>query len=275
MMENKFSVIMSVYAGDKAEYLNIALESVMQNTLLPAEVLLVVDGPVGVEIKSVIKKYRSQYSDFFRVVWLENNQGLGNARRVAVDEASYEYIAVMDADDICVSERFALQMKYLDKHPDISVLGGNIAEFVDNVDNIVGKRIVPTDNGDIYKWLKGRCPFNHMSVLFKKTDIEAAGGYLDWHYDEDYYLWIRMAEKGFKFANLSDVLVKVRVGEEMYQRRGGWKYFVSEYKLQKYMIVKNIISFPRFIWNVVLRFLLQVVFPNRMRGIVFRYFARN
>ena len=274
-MKSKFSVIMSVYAGDKAEYLNIALESVMQNTLLPAEVLLVVDGPVGVEIKSVIKKYKSQYSDFFRVIWLEHNQGLGNARRVAVDEARYEYIAVMDADDICVSERFALQMKYLDKHPDISVLGGNIAEFVDNVDDIVGKRIVPTDNGDIYKWLKGRCPFNHMSVLFKKTDIVAAGGYLDWHYDEDYYLWIRMAEKGFKFANLSDVLVKVRVGEEMYQRRGGWKYFVSEYKLQKYMIAKNIISLPRFIWNVVLRFLLQVVFPNRMRGIVFQYFARS
>lgn len=274
-MNNNFSVIMSVYAGDKAEYLDTALKSIQQNTLPPAEIVLVVDGPVGDSIKAVIKKYESQGPDSFRAIWLEKNQGHGNARRVAMENARYELVAVMDSDDICVPERFALQMDYMEKHPQISVLGGNIAEFIDIVDNIVGKRVVPTDNESIYIWLKGRCPFNHMSVLLKKTDILEAGGYLDWHYDEDYYLWIRLAEKGFKFANLSEVLVKVRVGEEMYQRRGGWCYFVSEYKLQKYMLIKKIIGLPRFTWNVLIRFFLQVVFPNKLRGFIFQKFARS
>lgn len=274
-MNNNFSVIMSVYAGDKAEYLDAAVKSIHQNTLPPAEIVLVVDGPVGEEIKTAIKKYESQDPDSFRVVWLEKNQGLGNARRVAMDHAGCEYIAVMDADDLCAPERFALQMKYMEKHPETSVLGGNIAEFIGDVDHIVGKRVVPADNESIYTWLKGRCPFNHVSVFFKKSDVLSAGGYLDWHYNEDYYLWIRMAEKGFTFANLPEVLVKVRVGKEMYQRRGGWKYFVSEYKLQKYMLAKKIIHPLRFAWNVLLRFLLQVLFPNKLRGFVFQHFARS
>ena len=111
--------------------------------------------------------------------------------------------------------------------------------------------------------------------MFKKTDILSVGGYIDWHYDEDYYLWIRMAEKGCKFANLPEILVNVRVGKEMYQRRGGWKYFISEYKLQKYMLTKKIINPLRFLWNVLLRFLLQVLFPNKLRGFIFQQFARQ
>ena len=274
-MEKNFSVIMSVYAGDKAKYLDRALHSILGNTLPPTEIILVVDGPVGPEIEAVIKNYASQGPDSFRAIWLEKNQGLGNARRVAMKNAKYEYIAVMDADDICVPERFAMQMEFMEKYPEISVVGGNIAEFVDSEDNVVAKRVVPTDNQAIYTWLKRRCPFNHMSVLFKKSDILSAGGYIDWHYDEDYYLWIRMAEKGYKFANLPEILVNVRVGKEMYQRRGGWKYFASEYRLQRYMLIKNIINLPRFCWNVILRFLLQVLFPNNLRGLIYKKIARE
>lgn len=273
--QGNFSVIMSVYAGDKAEYLQEAIDSIYANTLLPSEIVLVVDGPVGDEIRVIVEKYESKYPDSFRAIRLEKNQGHGNARRIAMDSANCEIIAIMDADDICVSRRFALQMNYIQNHPDISVLGGNIAEFMDNVNNIVGRRIVPNDNENIYMYLKYRCPFNQMSVMLKKSDVLSVGGYIDWYCDEDYYLWIRMAEKGYKFANLPDVLVNVRVGKEMYQRRGGWKYFISEYKLQKYMLEKKIINPLCFVWNVLLRFLLQVLFPNKLRGFVFQQFARN
>ena len=273
--QGDFSVIMSVYAGDKAEYLQEAIDSIYANTLLPSEIVLVVDGPVGDEIKTVVKKYESQGPDSFRAIWLEKNQGHGNARRVAMENVSCELVAVMDSDDLCVPDRFSLQVEYMQKYPEISIVGGNIAEFIDTVDNVIGRRIVPKDNDSIYAWLKKRCPFNHVSVMFKKTDILSVGGYIDWHYDEDYYLWIRMAEKGYKFANLSEILVNVRVGKEMYQRRGGWKYFISEYKLQKYMLAKRIINPLRFSWNVVLRFFLQVFLPNKLRGFVFQQFARQ
>lgn len=273
--QGNFSVIMSVYAGDKAEYLQEAIDSIYANTLLPGEIVLVVDGPVGDEIKAVVKKYESQGPDSFRAIWLEKNQGHGNARRVAMENVSCELVAVMDSDDLCVPNRFSRQVEYMQKYPEISIVGGNIAEFIDTVDNVIGRRIVPKDNDSIYAWLKKRCPFNHVSVMFKKTDILSVGGYIDWHYDEDYYLWIRMAEKGYKFANLSEILVNVRVGKEMYQRRGGWKYFISEYKLQKYMLAKKIINPLRFSWNVLLRFLLQVLFPNKLRGFIFQQFARQ
>ena len=273
--QGNFSVIMSVYAGDKAEYLQEAIDSIYANTLLPSEIVLVVDGPVGDEIKTILEKYESQCADSFRVIWLEKNKGLGNARRVAMDNANCEIIAVMDSDDICMPERFAMQVEYINKHPEVGVIGGNIAEFIDDINNVVGCRIVPRENNEIYKYLKRRCPFNHMSVMFKKKYVGLAGGYIDWHYNEDYYLWIRMAEKGCKFANLSEILVKVRVGKEMYHRRGGWKYFISEYKLQKYMLAKKIINPLRFSSNVLLRFVLQVLFPNRLRGVVFQQFARQ
>ena len=275
MLGQKFSVIMSVYAGDKAEYLQASIDSIYANTLQPNEIVLVVDGPVGDDISRVIKKYENQWPENLKVILLEDNKGHGNARRVAMDNASYEIIAVMDSDDICVPERFAKQIDYIKNHPEVSVVGGNIAEFIDTVSNVVGCRVVPGENSEIYKYLKRRCPFNHVSVMFRKAAVESAGGYIDWHYNEDYYLWIRMAEKGYKFANLPEILVNVRVGKDMYQRRGGWKYFISEYKLQKYMLAKGVISCPIFAWNVILRFLLQVVFPNNLRGFIFQKLARK
>jgi hypothetical protein len=111
--------------------------------------------------------------------------------------------------------------------------------------------------------------------MLKKSKINEAGGYLDWYCNEDYYLWIRMAQKGFKFANTNEVLVNVRVGKEMYQRRGGWKYFLSEAKLQNYMLKNRLISFFEYCFNVSIRFVVQVLLTNRLRGWLFQKFARE
>ena len=103
----------------------------------------------------------------------------------------------------------------------------------------------------------------------------AVGGYLDWYCDEDYYLWIRLALAKYKFANLPDVLVNVRVGKEMYQRRGGWRYFKSEARLQRYMLNNKLISLPRYIYNVAGRFAVQVAMPNKVRGYIFQKLFRK
>ena len=114
-----------------------------------------------------------------------------------------------------------------------------------------------------------------MTVMFRKSEVLRVGSYQDWFWNEDYYLWIRMMLASCKFANLPDVLVNVRVGEDMYRRRGGWKYFKSEAKLQFYMWKKNVIGFVRLIYNVSIRFVVQVAMPNRLRGWLLRMFARN
>lgn len=274
-MENyKFSVSICVYNGDNAEHFDTAMKSIFNQTLLPDEVVLVVDGPVNDKIESVISKYENEF-DSLRVVRSERNVGHGNARRLGLENCSNELVALMDADDVCAKDRFELQINAFGKNPQISIVGGQITEFVDYEKNIVGKRTVPVEDGQIKEYMKKRCPMNQVTVMFKKADIQNVGGYQDWYCDEDYYLWIRMALADMKFYNLPDVLVNVRVGNEMYQRRGGIKYFMSEAGIQKLMLSKGLISVPRYLLNVGQRLVLQVLMPNKLRGFIFKMFARE
>ena len=114
-----------------------------------------------------------------------------------------------------------------------------------------------------------------MTVMFRKQDIIDVGNYQDWFWNEDYYLWIRLVQAEKKLANLPETLVKVRVGAELYQRRGGKRYFDSEKKIQKYMLDNHLIGYPRYFMNVLMRLVLQVLMPNWLRGCVFRTFARK
>lgn len=116
---------------------------------------------------------------------------------------------------------------------------------------------------------------NQVTVMFKKEDVISVGGYIDWYCEEDYYLWIRLALAGYKFGNVSENLVNVRVGKEMYGRRGGVKYFCSEAKLQSFMLKNKMIRFPRYVINVLERLILQVLMPNKLRGFVFQKIART
>lgn len=272
-LDVKFSVSMCVYKNDNPEHFKEALESVINQTRQPDEIVLVVDGPVPESINEVIINYES--NTFFKVISLPKNVGHGNARRKGLDNCTYELIALMDADDISVSDRFEKQLKCFEQNKNLSIVGGNIKEFINSVDNIIGIREVPQDDSEIRSYIKKRCPFNQMSVMFKRSEVEKAGGYLDWYCDEDYYLWLRMYLSGATFKNLKDCLVYVRVGEEMYQRRGGWIYFKSEEKLQKYMLNKGIINIFTYINNVAIRLILQVLMPNKLRGFIFKKFARK
>ena len=209
------------------------------------------------------------------MIRLEQNGGLGNALRIAVDNVRHELIARMDSDDVSVPTRFAQQLRFFEEHPEADIVGGNITEFIGPETNEVGTRKVPETNDAIREYMKKRCAFNHMSVMYKKSAVLSAGGYQDWFWNEDYYLWIRMWLQGAVFGNTGTVLVNVRVGEEMYRRRGGWKYFKSEAKLQGFMLKQGMIAFPRYLLSVGQRFVLQVLLPNRLRGYVFRKFARD
>ncbi len=268
----KFSVSICVYGGDNAQYFDLAMQSIFNQTLKPDEVVLVVDGPVGDNINDVIIKHQSET---LKVIRLEKNVGHGDARRIGLENCTYDLVALMDADDICIRDRFQKQVDSFTENSDISIVGGQISEFVDSIDNIVGQRIVPLEDKDIKEYMKKRCPMNQVTVMFRKKDVQSVGGYIDWYCEEDYYLWIRMALADLEFLNVPDVLVNVRVGNEMYQRRGGLRYFKSEAKLHKFMYDNKIIAFPRYFINVSERLILQVLMPNWLRGIVFKIFARE
>lgn len=271
-----FSVSMCVYGGDDPEFFDAAVESVVRQSVPPAEIVLTVDGPIPQTIQAVIDKYRSTLKEIsFRVIYLERNMGHGQARRTSFDHCTHQLIALMDADDLSLPERFQKQLDCFAANPGLDIVGGIIQEFVDVPEQVAGRRVVPLTDGEIKDYMKRRCPMNQMTVMFQKAAVAQAGGYLDWYCDEDYYLWIRMALAGKKFANLPDVLVYVRVGQEMYSRRGGWRYFRSEAKLQRLMLQKGIIGPGRYGLNVTQRLVLQVLMPNRLRGFLFRKLARE
>ena len=272
MNKQAFSVCMCVYGKDNPQWLETAVESILNQTVSPEEVVLVVDGSVPETLNSVIERYEAM--PIFRVHRLPVNQGHGNARRIGLELCSNELVALMDADDISLPDRFEKQLRKFCQE-DADIVGGMITEFVDSPENLVAKRLVPTDHDTVCEYIKKRCPMNQVTVMFRKSSVEAAGGYLDWYNNEDYYLWLRMMQAGMRFANVPDVLVNVRVGKDMYQRRGGMRYFRSEAKLQKYMLDRKIITAGTFAVNVGKRFIVQVLLPNRLRGWVFKKFARN
>lgn len=270
-----FSVAISVYKSDDPKFFDRALFSITEmQTIKPDEIVLVVDGPVCEELNRVIEKYERLYS-IFHIIRLEKNGGLGNALKIAVESSKCDLIARMDSDDVSLPTRFEQQLRYFEEHPEVDIVGGDITEFIGDESNIVGKRVVPKSNEEIREYMRRRCAFNHMSVMYKRNAVQGAGGYQDWFCNEDYYLWIRMWLNHAVFANTGSILVNVRVGKEMYQRRGGWKYFKSEAKLQSFMLKKGVIRVPRYLVNVSERLILQVLMPNKVRGWVFRTFARQ
>lgn len=273
-MSYSFSVCMSVYKNDKPNDFLVAVRSIYNQTIAPNDIVLVVDGPIGEELKDAIACLELE-TEVLNVVWLPENQGHAIARQTALMAAKNELIAVMDADDISVSTRFEKQLAIFEQYPDVTVVGGLINEFIGEPTDIVGTRIVPENDSEIKEYLKSRCPMNLVTVMMRKSHLQKVGGYIDWYCEEDYYLWIRLFLAGYKFYNIQENLVDVRVGEEMYQRRGGWRYFKSEAKLQHFMWKSGVIGIARFLYNVSIRFVIQVAMPNRVRGWVFRTFARK
>ena len=275
MEQLKFSVAMSVYQKDQAEYFDRALCSITEaQTRMPDEIVLIVDGPIPAELDAVIQQYQARFP-IFTVIRLAENGGLGNALRIAVEHASYDLIARMDSDDIALPTRFEEQLRCFADNEALDIVGGNISEFVGEETNVVAHRNVPQTHEEILSYMRKRCPMNHVSVMFRKSAVLKAGGYLDLFWNEDYYLWIRMMEHQCVFANTGTVLVNVRTGADMYKRRGGKPYFQSERFLQKYMLERGIIGKWTYLENVGKRWILQRLLPNRIRGWVFRTFARS
>ena len=269
-----FTVCMSVYKNDRTDDFIKAFNSICNQTVPPSEIVLVEDGPVSDDLEKNIVKLE-QTIPHLKVVRLKKNIGHAGARQTALKAATNELIAIMDSDDISIPNRFEQQLKAFDEHPNVSVIGGLIKEFVETPENVVGERLVPENDAEIKSYLKSRCPMNLVTVMYKKNDILSVGGFIDWYCEEDYYLWIRLAQDNFKFYNIQNNLVNVRVGKEMYSRRGGLKYFKSEARLQWYMFKHGIIGLLRCAFNIVGRFVVQVAMPNKTRGFVFQKLFRK
>ena len=271
----KFSVLMSVYRKENFEYFQTALDSVINQTLQPDEIVIVEDGKLTDELYKVIETYKNKYPQLFKIVQLETNQGLGKALQIGVKNCTYDLIARMDSDDIALSERFEKQINFMREHLDIDVLGSSISEFEWNPENIISYRKLPIDHKDIYKFGQFRCPVNHMTIMYKKQAVLDVGNYQPFKNIEDYWLWGRMLKKGYKFANLPECLVNVRAGNAMLKRRANLTYFFnSELPLHTKLYQIGFISFGQYLKNICLKFLLRLV-PFKIMKLIYMNFLRK
>lgn len=227
----KFSVLMSLYFKEKAEYLELCLNSLYEQTVIPDDIVIVFDGPVGKCLERVIIKWQEKLP--INIVRLAKNVGLGKALNIGIQHCKHNLIARMDTDDICEKYRFKIQLDRFYENNNLSLLGGYVTEFDGKT---TASKKVPLDFYTIKKVALYRNPFNHMSVMFKRDIIEAVGGYKDHHFMEDYNLWIRLIAKDYICENLDISLVKARVGRDMVKRRLGLRYVSSEFLLMRHKI---------------------------------------
>ena len=245
----KFSVLLSLYYRENAEYLKQSLDSIFKQTVKPNEVVLVIDGPITPELKTVVNEYDSIYKEL-KIIPLKNNTGLGNALNEGLKHCLYDIVARMDTDDIAKPNRFEKQLEIFEKYPQGEVISCWIDEFQDSPLNIISTRKLPEYSYQIYQYAKSRCPINHPSVMFKKNSILFAGGYQPFPLFEDYYLWVRLLLNGVKFYNIQESLLNFRVSPDMYKRRGGWKHAIDEVKFQNLICHLGFISRYQFLLNV-------------------------
>ena len=269
-----YSVLMSLYIKENPKNLKRAIDSMINQTFKPSEIVIVKDGQITSELQNVLDFYENKYPCLFKIVGYSENKGLGFALNYGLQNCSFELVARMDTDDISRENRCEQQLKILKDHPEIDIVGGDIAEFAENENNIIGERRVPIDDKEIKDFMKKRCPFNHMTVMFKKKSVLNAGNYQEWFWNEDYYLWIRMFENDCRFMNTGTVLVDVRTGNDMFSRRGGKKYYNSEVMLQNYMLQHHIITYSTYIKNRLKRLIVQRILPVLFRGWIYKKFAR-
>lgn len=217
----EYSVLMSVYAKDAPEHFKTSIESMLDQTVPPAQFVLVCDGPLTPELDEVIEGF----GDRLEVVRLPQNKGLGSALEEGLKHCTCALVARMDSDDISLPDRCEKQLAAFGQNPELAVVSGAIEEFSDDPDHPFAKRSVPLTHEEIVRYSKRRNAFNHVTAMFNKQAILKAGGYNgEFYLFEDYDLWTRVLMSGAETANLPDTLVKVRAVAEQTRRRGGLKF---------------------------------------------------
>jgi len=263
---------MSLYDNESESNLKKALESIFTQTLLPSEIVMVFDGPIRQQLLDIVVFYQSKLANF-RIVRLVQNSGLGIALSFGLNYCNYDYVARMDTDDICYSERFEKQMTALMKNSMLSVLGTSIQEFNINSGDLKRYRQMPLDYVKIKKTAKYRNPLNHPTVIFKKADVVAVGSYQDMPLFEDYFLWIRLLNEGFVISNLDEPLLHFRVGNDMIGRRHGLNYLKKEFFFLKSIRNLGFINSSQFIISIILKLPVRLA-PKKILELIYKIFLR-
>lgn len=271
---NQFTVLMSVYEKDDANYFIEAVHSNFQQSVKPKELILVVDGFIPRQLETAVSTVKNQYQGQIKVIRLEKNSGLGLALREGMKHIQTNLVARADSDDISDKNRFEKQLLEFSREPDLVIVGGLAKEFVGGVSNITSSRRLPKNDIEIRKFSKFRSPFNHPTVMFKKDEILKAGNYQSFKSFEDYHLWMRVLNLGGRVKNIDDAVVFMRTDTGMYSRRGGVTYALQNLKLRWFfMKIGSISLFDMLLVDTIL--MITALIPTSFRSVLYKIFLRK
>lgn len=185
-----------------------AIESVLHQTWSHLE-LIVIETPGQQALSEILAPIRDER---LKHVIAPDGITTSIARNLAIAEASGDLLAMLDADDLCNPDRIAKQVRFLEEHADVDVVGSSI-EIIDEQDRVLGTRNYPLQHEEIFEAMRLYNPLAQPSVMMRKRVITKHGGY-DERPDcicEDYDLWSRLARKGVRFANQDETLTRYRM----------------------------------------------------------------
>lgn len=258
---NDFSVLMSLYHAESADNLSECLNSLYKQTCKSKDIVIVFDGPLTNDLYNVVDIWKEKIP--IQIVRIKDNVGLGSALNIGIGYCKYELVARMDTDDVAVPTRFERQLELFNSDLELDICGSSIDEFHNTVKTVDSRRVPPLSNGDILSNCVVKNPFNHMTVMYKKSKVLSVGSYQDLPWMEDWYLWLRMLSSGCRGANIKDSLVYARTGLAMMARRSGVKYIKSEWVLTHKKVKLGLVSWPKALMIFIARSVPRV-FPTKI-----------
>ena len=270
-----YSVLMSLYIKEKPEYLAQSLGSMLAQSVPPAEIVMVEDGPLTPELKSVLQDFDEKNPKLLKVVSYPENKGLGYALSVGLRACSNEFVARMDTDDIAMPDRMEKEFGAFHNDAALDMVGSQIVEFIENPEQPVSHSDLPESPEDIRGFSKRRNPFRHPTMVFRRSKALEAGGYSsDYLFFEDWDIWNRMLSHGCNARNIPDVTVAMRVSPDFYARRGGREYLAYAYRFKIAQVKRGYFSAVDFCLSFFPHAAVCLM-PNSLRSFVYKTVLRK
>lgn len=264
----QLAVILSVYHKEKAKYLEEALASIFNQTMVPQDVVLVKDGPLTKELEKVIGQFEAKHH-MLRVISLEKNEGLAHALNIGIKATNANYIARMDTDDISLNERFEKQFDFLKSNPDIDCLGTWAIEIQEDGNEFFMKQM-PLTHEECRNFYMRRNPMIHPTVMFRRRYFEKAGLYPENTYqEEDTMLWANGFKNGCRFANMPEYLYKFRIDNDFFSRRKGLRFAKDTFMLRHK--IRKMLNFPLKADFYALLFSVSKLMPGSLLKLLYKF----
>jgi glycosyltransferase involved in cell wall biosynthesis len=270
----KYSVLMSLYKGDEPDWFQYALDSILNQTVGPSEIVIMCDGSLPERLENVLKKNIEKKPELYQIYRFEKNVGLGVVLNKGITLCSNELIVRMDADDYAVPKRCEKELKEFDEHPNLDVVGCNVEEFMDDINNVVSHVVLPEKQNEIIKYAKKRCPIRHPTLMYKKSAVLKAGNYRDYRHAQDYNLIVHMILSGAQIYNIQENLMYMRVSPDFYKRRGGIEQAKLVLRLKKEFYDYKFYSLSDFVVSGIGNAVVALL-PNKMREVFYKKVLRK